>query len=502
MLRFRKYTSLQSLIELTKLPHAPHILSSNRRTPTAASLYIPRVSPPRTRIATQLTYSPHLIDEMTTGFNRKLATIPTRAASFDLRDSLRSLSFTLRTSEIAAETDVDRILYHMLIVGSMIARDMTGIRTSVRTDVFSSRNKRPLVRQELVGYSNDRTVVSVENKTPAVGQLHFTQLLNFAKRGGKHGWMVPLPSAGAEGKEKGPASIIQKLAYFMTDPEHPHSYAFLSDGTLIYVLYKQCESSPSFLISSPVELTDPNLFRLLAFPFFSESGPLTPNPPVLVPPTPSSFPPSSSASSAILCAPAISSSLSSLISLHFAMDDHPIRTAMLHPLHPTLEVTRPILLSSFDASPSQATIFRGHAGLQPVVLKMAGAGHDREAEEEGRVYRKFLDGVKGVPKLFAEGYVRADNGDIAYCLVLEDVGVSVLGEGLASLEELDPQSQSQLACIKKALLDRGIYHEDIEPRNVTRTAEGGIALVDFGSVTILSKGCRSTYASGGRLCAA
>lgn len=93
----------------------------------------------------------------------------------------------------------------------MIARDMTGIRTSVRTDVFSSRNKRPLVRQELVGYSNDRTVVSVENKTPAVGQLHFTQLLNFAKRGGEHGWMVPLPSAGAEGKEKGPASIIQKV---------------------------------------------------------------------------------------------------------------------------------------------------------------------------------------------------------------------------------------------------------------------------------------------------
>ncbi|KAJ6542574.1 hypothetical protein B0H19DRAFT_1076663 [Mycena capillaripes] len=148
------------------------------------------------------------------------------------------------------------------------------------------------------------------------------------------------------------------------------------------------------------------------------------------------------------------------------LGDRPDKTVLLKPSHPILENMGTIVLSSFDPAPSRAKIFRGHAGTQPIVLKMAEEGRDDETREEGKVYplrrRRML----------------ADNGQLAYCLVLEDLGVSLFSAWWF---------RRQLAAIEDALHARGITHLDLEPRNDLRSRTGGIAVVDFEEIARFPK---------------
>ncbi|KAJ6557363.1 hypothetical protein DFH09DRAFT_1163924 [Mycena vulgaris] len=392
----------------------------------------------------------------------------------------------------------------LVMAGALVAHDLMDVSMKVVTEQSTSLLVQPRVMQELVGVKgvgpDEQFVVSVEDKSPSVGRVHFQTLLNLAKEGGDTGWEVPRLADCTEIKGtahlQGPTSIIGKVSYFLTDPEQPHSYAVLSDGTCLYLLVKRSPLFPSFFISPPILFTDPNLFRILAYPFLGDP-PFTldsSSPPTGSDGLESPLPPTNPAPPVPVSDSSSPSPLTP-ITIHFSLTDRPNKTATLHPVHPTLEPFDPIILSSFDTAPSRATILRGHAGAQPIVLKMAEEGRDDETEEEGNVYRERLRGLDGVPKLYAEGRMLADNGQLAYCLVLEDLGLPLTSEGLETLDELDPQSRAQLATIEARLLDRGVIHDDLEPRplnleprNVLRTPTGGIALIDFeGAELVLVK---------------
>ncbi|KAJ6473288.1 hypothetical protein C8R45DRAFT_1012911 [Mycena sanguinolenta] len=122
---------------------------------------------------------------------------------------------------------------------------------------------------------------------------------------------------------------------------------------------------------------------------------------------------------------------------------------------------------------------------QPVVFKMAEQDRDDPTEEEGSVYRERLRRLTGVPKLYAEGSLLADNGEWAYCLLVEDLGLPLTSEGLVTVDELDPNSRAQLAELKAKLRDRGVIHGDTEHRNILPTRTGGIALIDFENAMLL-----------------
>ncbi|KAF7365525.1 hypothetical protein MVEN_00425700 [Mycena venus] len=234
---------------------------------------------------------------------------------------------------------------------------------------------------------------------------HFNTLQQLAEKDGEAVWKIP-SFAHCETQEphlKGAVSIIDKLEFYLTDPVHPHSYAVLSDGTCLFIL-KRSHSFPSFYISAPIEFTNSDLIRILAYPFLidahstldssankgSDSPPLATDPEQVPPDTipstrfdiASSFPP---------------------IPVRFALLDHPHEMLMLHPTRPPLKTFGPISLSSFDAAPRRATVLRGQAGAEPIVLKMAEAGRDDATEREGRIYTERLSGLDGVPKLYAEG---------------------------------------------------------------------------------------------------
>ncbi|KAJ7678264.1 hypothetical protein DFH06DRAFT_1168287 [Mycena polygramma] len=138
----------------------------------------------------------------------------------------------------------------------------------------------------------------------------------------------------------------------------------------------------------------------------------------------------------------------------------------------------PITLSSFDNAPSRATVLHGTFALKPIVLKLAEQDRDADTQAEGVIYRERLQGVEGVPKLYAEGWLYS-NEHWVYCLVLEDLGIPLTAEGIQDADELDATSKCQLEDLKSRLFERGVVHDDVEPRNIIRTHSGGIGLVDF-----------------------
>ncbi|KAJ7202802.1 hypothetical protein GGX14DRAFT_462387 [Mycena pura] len=328
---------------------------------------------------------------MTDLFNSRveqvLPPISTRPASLEL---LNSFGSCLRIKRIYNKASVRDYMKGLLQVAADMAQDIEQISMRLSLERSTTTAIQPRVVQEIIGIKwvgpekeDFRTVVSSENKSPSVGQYHFNRLQTVAKNAGERGWTIPAL-------------------------RESHSYVLLCDGTCIYVLVKRNLNSPSFYLSPPLSLVDPNLFRILAVPFMMDppSSIIGSDSPESPSPTNTAAPPPTASSAHAAISMADPSSPFAPIPINQCLGDRPDKVVLLKPSHPILDDIGPIVLSSFDPAPSRATIFRGHAGTQPIVLKMAEEGRDDETREEGKVYRERLRGLEGVPKLYAEGRIK------------------------------------------------------------------------------------------------
>ncbi|KAJ7685305.1 hypothetical protein DFH06DRAFT_1313624 [Mycena polygramma] len=129
---------------------------------------------------------------------------------------------------------------------------------------------------------------------------------------------------------------------------------------------------------------------------------------------------------------------------------------------------------------------RGLFGSNPIVIKLAEQDRDADTMAEGAIYRHRLQGIEGVPKLYAEGWIYV-NHHWVYCLVLEDLGSPLTEEGIQSTDEIDAVSWRELDALQARLFERGV-HDDVEPRNIIRT-RSGIGLIDFeGTILVEEEG--------------
>ncbi|KAJ6455389.1 hypothetical protein C8R45DRAFT_1036220 [Mycena sanguinolenta] len=264
------------------------------------------------------------------------------------------------------------------------------------------------------------------------------------------------------------------MAFFLSDPVQPHSYGFLCNGVHLWILVKRKSTFLSFYLSEPLPFTHPDLLRILTFTFFGDPpsdliAPDTSTPSVIWPSAPKITKSRKSSKKARTTkASTPSSAHASSLKIIFTQSlDRPGKQFLLQTGYPTFGDLNDVVLTSFDPAPRQKR------------------DEEKRIQEEARVYRERLRGLQGVPTLYAEGYMMTDNGDPAYCLLLEDLGTPVVSEGIEDLESLDEPSRKQLRKIEDGLRARGVIHLDLEPRNVLRTRSGGVAVVDFEEVELM-----------------
>ncbi|KAJ7150235.1 hypothetical protein C8R46DRAFT_1124386 [Mycena filopes] len=246
----------------------------------------------------------------------------------------------------------------------------------------------------------------------------------------------------------------------------------INNGRCLHILVKRNEHHPNFFISPPISLNDLALFHVFVHIFLWD-------PPLLIedgydppddrsrPVPPSEAPPP----------PTHDDRSTGFVSIHQRIEHRPPKISPLQITH-SMETIGPILVSSFDDAPSRATVMHGMLGSNPIVIKLAAQDRDEAIMAEGAIYRERLQGIEGVPKFYAEGWLFS-NAHWVSCLVLQDLDIPLIKEGLESKEDLDPVSSHDLEDLVARLNERGVIHDDLGPRNIVRTYSGGIGLVDF-----------------------
>ncbi|KAJ6499512.1 hypothetical protein C8R47DRAFT_291810 [Mycena vitilis] len=274
-------------------------------------------------------------------------------------------------NEISNERDVDKFMDTILESVASLMKDLTGAKTKLFYDLPTTDGVAPKVVQEIVVNVEGVTHLTVEDKTPAVGQKHFTVLVSQSMEPG--GWIVPpvMECKKEHGRANlaGAASIISKLSYCLTDDLNPHSYALLHDARCLHLLVKRNARYPSFFISPPIVLDDPHLFHVIAHLFLwdppssLEAGYDPPAEPPLATVTTSLAHPADSGDTFV-----------GFAHVFHRCENRPHKSSLIKMVHCTENIDS-IVITSFDDAPSRATVMRGLLGSNPVVIKVV--EHDR-----------------------------------------------------------------------------------------------------------------------------
>ncbi|KAJ7757472.1 hypothetical protein B0H16DRAFT_1536775, partial [Mycena metata] len=458
-------TPLRTLFKNLQLASAPAFRLSPQ---TSTKVFLPAVTPLASRLPRKLVHHENLYTLLVKSSKKRLKPLlsssPPPVLSVDSIQSISALERCIK-DPISTEREVDFLMANLLRAAADLAHDVAGSKTEFVFERSSTLGIFPKVIQELVGNLDGSPRLSVEVKAPAVGQKHFAVLVSEAQKPG--GWAIP----------QGAVSIISKLSYYLTDDEDPHRYAILYDGRYLHILVKRNAHYPTFFISPAITLTDPFLFHVLIHLFLwdppsslehgydaAEDPP--PDSAEASPPTTVSSPP-----------PDDEDSSAGITTVLQRCKDRLPKSSVLKITHCT-ETIPALVVSSFDDAPSRATVMHGMLGSNQIVIKLAAQDRDNDTKAEGVIYRNRLRGIEGVPKFYAEGWLYS-NEHWVYCLVLEDLGIPLTQEGIQSTDEIDAVSLRQLEDLQAGLLERGVIHDDVEPRNIIRTRSGGIGLVDF-----------------------
>ncbi|KAJ6500341.1 hypothetical protein C8R45DRAFT_924954 [Mycena sanguinolenta] len=147
----------------------------------------------------------------------------------------------------------------------------------------------------------------------------------------------------------------------------------------------------------------------------------------------------------------------------------PNKQLLLETTYPTFGDLNYVVPTSFVPAPSNSIVLVAMLALNRLSSKW---GDRNETRKYG--YRKklgYIANICGVSTVYP-----LYNGHPAYCVV---------SEGIVDLESLDEHSREQLGKIEDELRSRGVFHLDLEPRNVLRTRSGGVAVIDFEEAGLL-----------------
>ncbi|KAJ7685306.1 hypothetical protein DFH06DRAFT_1313625 [Mycena polygramma] len=156
---------------------------------------------------------------------------------------------------------VDMLMMTMLMGAADLAKDLTGVTAEIEFERSSTLGIVPRVMQGIVGNAAGLTRVSVEDKSPAVGQ----SISPFS---------CPSRRNQGAGKSRGSATVpgttgrrVWQLSYYLTDDQNAHEYAILHDARCLHILVKRNAHNPSFFISPAIDLDDARLFHVLTHLF-------------------------------------------------------------------------------------------------------------------------------------------------------------------------------------------------------------------------------------------
>ncbi|KAJ7777441.1 hypothetical protein B0H16DRAFT_1712444 [Mycena metata] len=425
----------------------------------------------------RVVYDPTLTDRAMAAWDRTLSAVAEdileSPASIDLLGRARFVDNYARDLIIYTESDIDTFTSILLSSCARLAREVlrpppevqysvqsqTGTDRWVKSDVslnLVDRTKKPRVEEILDFFP--RTLLSFENKLPSVMSKHVGNLGELAAA---NGGFVIHESLFRDAKFTGAASIVSKICYCMTSQQRPHRIGGLSDGLEMRYLY-------------------PRLYPLLLLPILNPDinlTPLTPVPKAVH----KDFAHSSNSSSA-----------SHPGTVKFSTAPPGFRNTDLvfrpsDPLPPSSPLySKPVVLHNWTSSSSQTDVMLGRMGDADIVLKMGDPETDvlGRSEEylwaEADLYMSRLQGLAGVPRLIAKGWIERTFGEWCPALLMESLGQPITEQTLA---DLCPEDQTQLAGIQRQLKERGVLHADLEPRNIVRS-KNGIGLVDFGEITL------------------
>ncbi|KAJ7484556.1 hypothetical protein FB451DRAFT_87447 [Mycena latifolia] len=100
---------------------------------------------------------------------------------------------------------------------------------------------------------------------------------------------------------------------------------------------------------------------------------------------------------------------------------------------------------------------------------------------EADIYTERLEGIEGVPKLLAKGWLEVFAGQWYPALLMESLGDPIPE---LDVEDLSPEDKAELDHLQTQLLERGVIHYDVEARNIVRRPNHRLGLVDFGDVVL------------------
>ncbi|KAJ7757466.1 hypothetical protein B0H16DRAFT_665180 [Mycena metata] len=141
-----------------------------------------------------------------------------------------------------------------------------------------------------------QALITLEIKLPSTAENHIMALDALAENG-----KFTADADALTGRWNGPASILAKLGYYLTDPERPHHVAVLSAGMgMRYMCRVESSKEETLLLLAPrIKYTDPRLYPLLLLPMLNPDRflkPFVPITPFVRSRRPITLPPASSSS--------------------------------------------------------------------------------------------------------------------------------------------------------------------------------------------------------------
>lgn len=216
------FPSLVSIIARTRPAMVPILTAAakaGRNTPT--SPFRPSVLPPPERTPSTVVFRDSLLRELADLFDSRLALLLPPSSTRPVPRKLISVLEHALVQElrISNEAQINDYMKSVLRVAAAMAEAVEETPMTLESEKSSSLSHSPRVIQEIVGlrwvgpgHDDYKTVVSNENKSPAVGRHHFEMLEEITTAAGERGWNVPsLNDSETTQNLKGLVDIFHKV---------------------------------------------------------------------------------------------------------------------------------------------------------------------------------------------------------------------------------------------------------------------------------------------------